>query len=65
MIHPRCTETAKEFRLYSYKVNRAGDVLPVILDMYNHHIDAIRYALEPVIKGRRRAKPAGAGSRIY
>ena len=65
VIHPRCTETAREFRLYSYKVNRAGDVLPVILDMYNHHIDAIRYALQPLIKGRSPKKPATAGNRIF
>lgn len=65
VIHPRCTETAREFRLYSYKVNRAGDVLPVILDMYNHHIDAIRYALQPLIKGRSPKKPATAGSRTF
>lgn len=65
VIHPRCTETAKEFRLYSYKVNRAGDVLPQILDLHNHHIDGIRYALQPMIKGRRRQAPASAGSRIF
>lgn len=51
VIHPRCTETIKEFRLYSYKVDRlSGDVLPDLIDAYNHYIDAIRYALEPVMK---------------
>jgi len=29
VIHPRCTETAKEFRLYSYKVNRAVMCCPL------------------------------------
>ena len=28
-------------------------------------IDAIRYALQPLIKGRTPKKPAGAGSRTY
>lgn len=65
IIHPDCPETAKEFKLYSYKMNKAGDILPEILDMNNHHIDGIRYGLEPLIKGRRRAKPKGAGSRTY
>ena len=41
VIHPRCVETIKEFRLYSYKVDRlSGDVLPDIVDAYNHAIDA-------------------------
>ena len=50
VIHPRCTETAREFRLYSYKTDRlSGDVLPVLLDEHNHYIDAVRYAIEPLI----------------
>lgn len=54
VVHPRCTETAKEFRLYSYKVDRmTGDVLPVIIDLHNHCIDAIRYALGPMIQNTR------------
>lgn len=51
VIHSRCTATHNEFRLYSYKVDRlSGDVLPIIVDAYNHYIDALRYALEPVIQ---------------
>jgi phage terminase large subunit len=51
IIHPECVHTAEESRLYSYKLDRlTGDVLPVIVDAHNHCIDAIRYALEPVIK---------------
>lgn len=51
IIHPDCTHTAEESRLYSYKTDRLnGDILPVIVDMHNHCIDALRYALEPVIK---------------
>lgn len=53
IIHPECTDTLKEFRLYSYKVDRlTGDVLPVIVDAHNHHIDRLRYSLEPMIKRR-------------
>jgi len=52
VIHPRCTHTIEEARLYSYKVDRlSGDVLPDIVDKHNHCIDAIRYALEPIIRG--------------
>jgi len=53
IIHPRCEETIKEARLYSYQVDRhTGDVLPKIVDAHNHHMDAIRYALQPLIEGR-------------
>lgn len=52
-IHPRCENTLAEFRLYSYKIDRlSGDILPDIVDANNHYIDALRYALEPVLKGR-------------
>ena len=52
VIHPDCPQTAREFRLYSYKTNSAGDVLNAIVDANNHYIDALRYALAPKIKGR-------------
>lgn len=52
IIHPRCRHLIDEFRLYSYKVDRlSGDVLPSIVDAHNHGIDALRYALEPLMKG--------------
>lgn len=52
IVHPRCTHVADEMRLYSFKVDRlSGDVMPDILDKNNHTIDALRYALEPIIKG--------------
>lgn len=54
VIHERCTETIREARMYSYKVDRlSGDVLTDIVDANNHYIDAIRYALEPIIKRMR------------
>ena len=50
VIHPRCTHTAEEARLYSYKIDRqSGDILPVPVDAHNHCIDAARYALEPIM----------------
>lgn len=52
VIHPRCKQTINEARLYSYKVDRlTGDVLPVLVDANNHYIDALRYAVSPMIKG--------------
>lgn len=61
IIHPRCKHTADEARLYSYKTDqRTGDVLPDVQDKHNHCIDAMRYALQPLIKSR--SSFLGAGS---
>ncbi len=50
IIHPRCKHTLEEARLYSYKKDRlSGDILPTIVDKHNHMMDAVRYALEPMI----------------
>jgi phage terminase large subunit len=50
VIHERCKHTADEFKMYSYKRDRlTGDILPVIEDKHNHAIDALRYAVEPVM----------------
>lgn len=55
VIHPQCKHTQDEFRLYSYKTDRlSGDVLPMPLDSNNHIIDALRYALEPIMKTKSR-----------
>ena len=52
-IHPECPETIREFRLYSYKIDRlSGDILPIIVDANNHHIDGIRYGLGPLIQNK-------------
>lgn len=59
VIHPRCVATIKEFDLYSYKVDRlSGDVLPVLVDAYNHCIDALRYAVEPLTRRQSTIAPA-------
>lgn len=51
VIHPDCKHAAEEARLYAHKVDRlTGDVLPDIIDKHNHCWDAIRYAVEPLIK---------------
>lgn len=50
VIDPRCTHTADEFRLYSYKVDKlTGAITTKIEDKHNHCIDAVRYALNDVI----------------
>ena len=53
VIHPDCENVADEFRLYSYKTDRlSGDILPILIDANNHWIDAIRYALEPIMRNK-------------
>lgn len=59
VVHQRCPHTAREFRLYSYKVDpkQVDDrghpvILPEIVDRHNHAIDAIRYSLDGRIGGR-------------
>lgn len=51
VIHERCVQFIEEGRLYSYKVDvRTGEVLPIIVDAYNHGWDALRYAYVDLIK---------------
>jgi phage terminase large subunit len=53
VVHPRCVHTINEFEKYSYKVDKlTGEVLPIIVDKYNHHMDGIRYGLDGYIRGR-------------
>jgi phage terminase large subunit len=55
VVHSRCKHFIQECKLYSYKVDAlSGDVLPVIVDRHNHLIDSARYALDPLIKKKRR-----------
>ena len=55
IIHSRCQNTAREFDLYSYKTDRlSGDILPALLDTHNHAVDALRYALESIMKRNKR-----------
>lgn len=52
VVHPRCKHIIDELTHYSYKLDSlTGEVLPVLADMDNHGIDAMRYACE----GARRA----------
>jgi len=50
-IHTRCLRVADEFLRYNYRVDRLTDnILTQIVDEHNHYIDALRYALQPMIK---------------
>lgn len=53
IIHPRCQHTIDEFRLYSYVTDKqTGLVSTKIEDKHNHCIDALRYALEKLMKSK-------------
>lgn len=53
VIHERCRHAAEEARLWNFKTDRlTGDVLPQLVDAHNHIWDAVRYALEPLIRQR-------------
>lgn len=49
-IHSRCTHVLDEFQHYSYKKDKNGLILPVMVDSFNHTIDALRYSLEDLIQ---------------
>lgn len=48
----RCPETAKEFLAYEYERDKDGEIMTGYPDKNNHHIDAVRYAMNPVWKRR-------------
>lgn len=51
VIHPRCKHAIDEFKMYSYKLDRlTGEPTPVLDDKNNHMIDALRYALERIMR---------------
>jgi phage terminase large subunit len=52
-IHPRCVGLIEEALQYRYKVDKQTEqVLPLIVDAYNHFWDALRYALDGYIQAR-------------
>lgn len=53
-IHPRCKHTIEEARLYCYKIDRVtGEILPIVVDKWNHCWDAVRYGLDGLIHHKR------------
>lgn len=50
VAHTECPKFYKESGLYAYKTDRlTGDITSVIIDEHDHTIDAVRYALSPII----------------
>lgn len=54
IIDQHCKKTLQEARLWSYKIHpKTGDVMPILVDKWNHCWDSVRYAHEPLISQRR------------
>lgn len=60
VIDPALKDVHEEFMMYSFKIDKQTDeILPIIVDDWNHYIDALRYALEELMR-RERSKGSGA-----
>ncbi len=56
IIHPDCPKTAEEYKLYSYKLDKlTKQPTTDILDIWNHCIDALRYAINSLITRKKGA----------
>ena len=51
VIHPRCVNFETEISNYTWDSDRFGKKLNVPIDDFNHLMDAMRYAMEDLIKG--------------
>ena len=60
VIAPELKDVHEEFMMYSYKIDKhTEEILPIIVDSWNHYVDALRYALEELMR-RERSKGSGA-----
>lgn len=51
IVDPICECTKQEFENYTWmKDKNTGEYINKPVDMFNHHIDSIRYGIQPVIK---------------
>ncbi len=50
IIHPLCAHTAAEIATYRWETDKAGTVLNTPVDTDNHLMDALRYAMEDIIR---------------
>ena len=44
----RCPDTKDEFLKYEYERTTKGEIISGYPDKNNHHIDAVRYAMNPI-----------------
>lgn len=53
VIHPDAECSFAELTSYSYKLDKFGEPTTVIEDRNNHYADALRYAIEPMVNGKK------------
>ena len=51
IIHPRCVNFLTEISNYTWDTDKFGKKLNKPIDDFNHLMDAMRYALEDMVKG--------------
>ena len=59
-IHPSCGHTATEISAYRWETDKVGTILNVPVDRENHLMDALRYAMEDVVRFRPGEQPEKA-----
>lgn len=55
-IHPCCIHILEEFQNYTWQKDKSGIYINKPIDKYNHGLDALRYAIEDINKGRNKIK---------
>lgn len=66
VIDERCTHTIEEFENYTWQKDRStGEYINKPIDTFNHHIDSIRYGIQPVIKKKHNADVINTAQMMY
>lgn len=52
IVHPKCVNFITEISQYTWDTDRTGKRLNVPIDNYNHLMDAMRYAMEDIMRGK-------------
>ena len=51
IIHPQCVNFLLEISNYTWEKDKFGNLINKPIDMFNHLMDAMRYALEDFVRG--------------
>lgn len=55
IVDERCTDTIEEFENYTWrKDKKTGEYVNEPIDMFNHHIDSIRYGIQTVMSKKKK-----------
>lgn len=66
IVDERCVNTIEEFENYTWEKDRkTGEYINRPIDTFNHHIDSIRYGIQPVIKKKETAEGSLNSSASY